>query len=118
MNFTVEIVLPPVVDGDWARLHALVDVAPGTILIEDPDEPVLIFPVDEDSPQQAASFIEGVSNAACFSFVRGTVYEAPAVDFDLSEEDDLPLTSPLRTRHRWEEPSGPGDSQGALLVTS
>jgi hypothetical protein len=51
--YNVEAITAPVRNGDFDKLRDTIDVIPGTILVEDPDEPTLIFPVDADNPREA-----------------------------------------------------------------
>lgn len=73
-TFTVEAVMKPVVDGDWTNLREATDQLPGTILIEDPDEPMLIIPVDADSQRSAALFVQGAMTVLGLEIVWGRAY--------------------------------------------
>lgn len=106
MNFTVEVVVPPVLNDDWGRLREMTDVIPGTLLLEDPEAPMLIFPVDADGHQQAASFVDGVCTVAEIRLVSGCVYPTPDVDFELGEGVEAPAASVRK--HRWEDSQGRG----------
>lgn len=46
-SYNVEAIMAPVVNDEWDQLRDLIDVIPGTILVEDPDAPLLVFPVDD-----------------------------------------------------------------------
>lgn len=81
--FTVEAVTAPVADeAGWDTLRSLLDTVPGTVLIEDADEPMLIFCVDAASPLRAIQFVEGIRKIADIEIIRGEVYEAPEIDFE------------------------------------
>ena len=87
-DYTVEATLARVSTEDgWVALRRMTDVVPGTILIEDPAEPVLIFPVSATDPQQAAIFIEGVASVASLEILTGDVYPTPPPDYDDDEQD-------------------------------
>ncbi len=92
MYYTVEIVVAPVADDDWPRLRDVLDVVPGTLLIEDPEAPMLISPVEADSPWQAASFIDGIRSVTKMKLVSGCVYPAPEPDFDLDNADEAEVS--------------------------
>jgi hypothetical protein len=84
--YSVEVTLPPVKDGDWSGLRRMTDVVPGTILLEDPEQPALIFPVEADDPRSAAIFVEGVASIASLNIVAGCVAELEDADFDEPED--------------------------------
>ena len=74
MTFTVEAVTKPVHDeSGWFPLRRVTDLVPGTLLIEDPDEPMLVLPVNASSPSRAALFVEGVLQVVGVEFVSGTI---------------------------------------------
>lgn len=97
-TFTVEAITKPVHDeSGWLPLRRITDLVPGTLLIEDADEPMLILPVNASSPGRATLFVEGVLKIVGVEFVSGTIQ--PAED-DGSE----PNLSPEAERERtWVE---------------
>jgi hypothetical protein len=73
-TFTVEAVTKPVHDeAGWLSLRRVTDLVPGTLLIEDADEPMLVVPVSASSPGRAAMFVEGVLKVVGVEFVSGTI---------------------------------------------
>lgn len=99
-DFTVEATTAAVADGDWSRLRSVTDMVPGTFLIEDPDEPVLVFPVQAASPSLAALFVEGILNLVELELVSGTI--SPAPESEVDEHDDEP-TDAQRAVNAWIE---------------
>lgn len=109
--FRVEATLKPVADeAGWAKLRSVLDTVPGTILIEDPEEPVLIFPVEAESAFRAGTFVDGLSKVVGFTIVSGTV--GPALELDVDDDlfedgtdesvsDDSADTSMTRGLQRW-----------------
>lgn len=114
MDFTVEVVLAPVADDDgWTKLRDMLDLLPGTLLIEDAGEPMLIFPVEAESAGRAGSFIDGVASIAELQMVSGCVRPTPPVDFERDGEESGPaFVGP--PGHRWEETLGP-DCEARLV---
>jgi hypothetical protein len=54
MTFTGEAATLPAVDeSGWEILRHVLDTVPGTILVENPERPTLLFAVDESSPARA-----------------------------------------------------------------
>ncbi|MFC5140315.1 hypothetical protein ACFPK1_18895 [Actinomycetospora rhizophila] len=91
-------------DGDWSRLRSVTDLVPGTFLIEDPDEPVLVFPVQADSPGKAFLFVDGILKLVDLEPVSGNITPTPAVDVETDEDDgDDPQTSAERAVNEWIE---------------
>ena len=96
INFTVETTTTPVVDGDWSVLRAVLEAVPGTILLEDADEPQLLIPVDAESPMRAATFVDGLATLMGFEVVSGSIYETPIEDFEpFDNSDEEAPTSPV-----------------------
>jgi hypothetical protein len=87
-DFTVEATVAAVTDGDWARLRSVIDLVPGTLLIEDPEEPMLVFPVEADSPMKAVLFVDGIAKLVGLEVVSGSVGPTPDADFDMDEDDE------------------------------
>ena len=74
--FSVEVTLERAeTEKDWAALRRMTDAVPGTLLLEDPDEPVLIFPVECNYPQDAAVFVQGVASIAGLNILSGILSE-------------------------------------------
>lgn len=84
-NYTVEVTTEPVVDGHWEPLRQAIDAVPGTVLLEDPDEPVLMVPVDARTPLKAAQFVDGLAKLLGIRIRAGSVYPTPDLDADLNE---------------------------------
>lgn len=110
MSFTVEATTLPVADeSGWAPLRRVLDTVPGTILVEDPAGPTLVFAVDESSPARAVAFVEGLSKLMGFTLTGGVVGPAPDDDFptdlfgdETTTADDLAAPSDeVRRAHRY-----------------
>lgn len=109
--FRVEATLTPVPDeAGWVTLRSVLDTVPGTILVEDSDEPVLIFPVEAESAFRAVTFVDGLSKVVGFTIVSGTV--GPALELDVEDDffeddddestsDETADTSVTRALQRW-----------------
>jgi hypothetical protein len=119
-DFTVEATVAAVTDGDWSELRRVIDLVPGTLLIEDAEEPVLIFPVQADSPTRALLFVDGVAKLVGLVICAGTVYPTPDVDYETpAEVDDEETTTPaVEAVNRWIDSVPPLDrrltSDGAV----
>lgn len=88
--YRVEATLAAVADeAGWMKLRSVLDTVPGTILVEDPDQPVLIFPVEAESPFRAVTFVDGLSKVVGFTIVSGTVDPALELDTDLFDDDEV-----------------------------
>ncbi len=61
----------------------------GTFLLEDPEEPTLVFPVDANSAMAAVRFVEGVAKLGELDVVRGCVYEAPVGEFEVDQSEEV-----------------------------
>lgn len=94
MNFTVEATMSPVQDGDWDPLYHVLDVVPGTLLLENPEHPVLIIPVDAEEPMKAGLFVDGLAKLLDLTIVSGQIYPAPDDEFDFEDEDDAEMAEP------------------------
>lgn len=89
-KYMVEVTLEAVENDDWVGLRRVTDIVPGTILIEDAEEPVLILPVDAESGSRAAVFVEGVASIVGLTIIHGHIGDAPDDDFDpVDHEGDL-----------------------------
>jgi hypothetical protein len=98
--FTVEAVSEPVheVDG-WLPLRRVTDLVPGTILLEDEEEPMLVMPVSASSPARAALFVEGILTLVGVEFVSGAIHLA-----DDDDDGSPQMLSPEAAReHEWAE---------------
>ncbi len=103
-DFTVEATMAAVPRGDWSRLRSVTDLVPGTFLIEDPDEPVLVFPVQADSPSKAAMFVEGILKLVNLELVSGTIEPAPEADDEISGDESAEApTDAERAVNEWIE---------------
>lgn len=71
--YNVEAVMAPIADDKWDDLRELIDVFPGTILIEDPEEPMLIIPVDAASDTAAFNLVDGLLRLRNSVPVRGRI---------------------------------------------
>lgn len=85
MEYTVEVTTKPVENDDWSRLRNVTDVVPGTLLLEDPDEPMLIIPVEADAPGDAFRFVDGLATLLGLTLEMGRAYPAPDEDFEDTE---------------------------------
>ena len=65
----------------------MLDIVPGTILLEDPREPVLIIPVEAAGPMEAARFVQGIAILADVQITAGSINPAPEADFDEPEDE-------------------------------
>lgn len=89
MNFTVELTTSPIrVSHDWDVLRNVIDVVPGTVLLEDADAPVLVIPVEAEDPMKAALFCDGLSKLVGFTILSGAIQPTLKIDFDVDQDDD------------------------------
>lgn len=58
---------------DLDSLRRFTDIVPGTVLIEDPAAPTLVFPVEARSVREAVSFVTGVAHVGGLELVSGAV---------------------------------------------
>lgn len=93
-SFTVEIVMAPVQGNDWTELRRVTDVLPGTILLEDPEEPMLIIPVDADSQRSAAIFVQGAMSVLGHDVKWGRAYRTERCDLDFGQAHEEPAVEP------------------------
>jgi hypothetical protein len=87
-NFTVETVMAPITNGDWSKLRHVTDALPGTILIEDAGEPMLVIPVDAESQRSAAIYVQGAMSVLGLDIQWGRAYVAEDCDVDYSLDSD------------------------------
>lgn len=92
-SYTVEVRTAPV--ADWALHYQAIDAVPGTILLEDPEDPTLMIPVDAESPLKAAQFVQGLATLIGLTIRGATIYPTPDEDFET--EDDEEPTPPTTT---------------------
>lgn len=87
IDYTVEVTTPPM--ADMAVLRRVLDTVPGSVLEENPEEPILYVSVEADSPTKAAMFVDGLSVLMRFTIVSTTIYPTPD-DFGhlIDAEDD------------------------------
>ncbi|WP_182357815.1 hypothetical protein [Tomitella gaofuii] len=97
--YNVSVVTAPIDDDDWSALRRLTDLVPGTILLEDPLEPLLIFPVSEENQGRAYLFVDGILKLVGVTPVKGEIEEGPveAEDFQSDCQETAP-TLPEATR--------------------
>ena len=89
MNFTAELTTTPVTTEEgWNHLRYVTDVVPGTILLEDPEEPVLIVPIDAEDLMKAALFCRGLSTLMDLDVTSAHFRPTPEVDFDLDDDGE------------------------------
>jgi hypothetical protein len=87
-EFTVEVTARAVEQGSFSALRRALETVPGTILLEDAESPVLLFPVQAPNAMQAARFVGGVAKLLGLEFAEGRIYPTPEVDFDLPTDDE------------------------------
>lgn len=87
-SYTVEVTTEPVVDDRWEPLRQAIDAVPGTVLLEDPDEPILMVPVDALTPLRAAQFVDGLAKLLDIHIRTGSIYPTPDLDADLDEDSE------------------------------
>lgn len=85
--YTVEMVASPVLDDDWDRYYDLLDLFPGTILIQDPVEPSLIFSLETEHDDTAYSFVRLIVSLMGIHHTKICVTLADRVDFDYEREE-------------------------------
>jgi hypothetical protein len=86
--YNVKAITAPVKDGDFDKLRDAIDVIPGTILVEDPDEPMLIFPVDADNPRSAHKLVDGLLKLAGVEPLKGHITKNDDGDDDCTVRDE------------------------------
>lgn len=96
-EFTVEATTQAVTDGDWSRLRSVIDLVPGTLLIEDAEEPMLVFPVQAESQGKAYLFVDGILKLVGLEPVTGRISEA---EVDV-EDDHTNGTDAVRAVNEW-----------------
>ena len=118
-DWTVEVTTTAVTsDEGWLPLRRVLDTVPGTILLEDAEEPTLIFPVTADSPMKAGMFVDGVAKLLDLTLLNGKIYAAPVIDFDIQDSEAKPVTEVVARVSQWvrgiEPPVGRVDAEGRL----
>ncbi|BAN32010.1 hypothetical protein MAHJHV53_44100 [Mycobacterium avium subsp. hominissuis] len=87
--YNVEAILRPIADDNrWDEIRDLIDIIPGTILIEDPDGPLLIFPVDAPDDYAAFCLVNGVLQLRGVKPLKGRICLIENVDDEDDEDDD------------------------------
>jgi hypothetical protein len=87
MTLTVEATTIPVSNGDWTMFYEVLSDIPGSMLIEDPEQPTLVIPTDCDAPDRAFAFVSGLATVTGLTLVEAKAYETPEDDSDLPEND-------------------------------
>ncbi len=113
-EFTVEVVLKPVVNDDWSTLRSVTDVVPGTLLLEDAEQPTLILPVEAETLQTAAVFVQGIMTVIGLDIVWGRAYRTEPCDYDGDGATVAPMTVP-DFAPSWLEPEAQTESKRELL---
>lgn len=86
-EFTVEAVLAPVGEEGWSNLRSVLDIIPGALLLEYPDEPTLVLPVEAEDPMTAAKFLHGLAIVKGLKLRAQSISPAPtAEDLGIAEE--------------------------------
>lgn len=97
-TFTVEATSKPVheVNG-WLPLRRVTDLVPGTFLLEDADEPMLVMPVVASSPASAILFADEVLRLVGAELVTAAAR--------IAEDDDSPqrLSREVAEQLEWAE---------------
>lgn len=88
-EFTVEAVLAPVADNEWAELRSVLDIVPGALLLEYPDEPTLVLSVEAENPSMAAKFLEGLAIVKGLKLRAQSISPAPSAE-ELGIEEEAP----------------------------
>lgn len=58
--YTLTVTFAPVTDGDWSKLHLLLDVSDGSFLIENDDVPTAVMVLDSGTATEAVSYAAGM----------------------------------------------------------
>lgn len=87
-SYNVEAITGPVTDGDFDKLRDAIDVIPGTILVEDPNEPMLICPVDADNPRNAHRLVDGFLKLADVAPIKGRITQSDDADDECTVCDE------------------------------
>jgi len=109
--YTVEVVTRPVEDDNWTRLREVTDHLPGTILLEDAEEPTFIIPVDAPTLRAAALLVEGAMRVLDHEIIWGRAY--------LCQQQPVPARAVLETdlTPAWlEDEATTLDARNAALV--
>lgn len=86
--------MPAIADeSDWDELRELIEIIPGTILVEDPDAPLLIFPVDAPDDYAAFSLVDGVLRLRGVQPERGRICEIECSEHGDEHRDDCTSNS-------------------------
>ena len=103
MTFTVEATTIPVTDDNWTTFYEVLSDIPGSMLIEDPEQPTLVIPTDCDAPDRAFAFVSGLATVTGLTLVEAKAYETPEDDADLPENDvnDAPTPDSIVRVREW-----------------
>lgn len=88
-GYNVEAITAPVTDGDFDKLRDAIDVIPGTILVEDPEKPLLIFPVDTENPGSAYRIVDRFLKIVGVEPLKGRITESDAADDECAVCEEL-----------------------------
>ncbi len=92
-DYTVEVITVPVLNDDWSLIYRALDDIPGAVLLADPAEPTLMFPVSAESAFKAVQLIDGLATLIGLNIKCGKVYPSPALDADLDFDPDADRTA-------------------------
>lgn len=82
----------PVLDNDWSPYYDVLDLFPGTVLIEDPIEPTLVFHVQAESDFYAHAYVGMALDVVGVQHTKVCVALADRLDFEYAEEWYVELT--------------------------
>lgn len=93
-TYTLEVATFPVIDDDWAAHTRVLDTIPGSALLEDQEDPILIFDVDAESLNKAMAFVSGIAQQFDFIVKSVTV-------IDESEASKTGMAPDLEAVEEW-----------------
>ena len=119
--FTVEVVTAAApTETAMEQLRRFLDLVPGTVLIEDPVEPHLMFPIEAATPFEAVRFVDGLAKIADLTIGSGRVYETPYEEFGITDKDGDDTTEVVTAVREWmggiREPESRLDEGGRLVA--
>ena len=113
-HFTVEITVEVPTDGGFPALRRILDIVPGSFMIEDPEEPTMFVPVEAAEPMRAVMFVDGLSKLTGIKINSGQVYATPDIDHDVEDQPDAPTTAV--ERHVWDWMNAVPDIEGRVAA--